>query len=83
MIATLNYPGSSNFRWFHGTKQECVKWVDENFDHSRGFAPYQIFSDKKAKRMRWRDGTHIFPQFRREMEKSQAVQNACDQAQKD
>lgn len=69
MFASVNYPGSSHFAYFHGTKAQCQNWLADMEVEYRGiygrnwdkaYYPAQIFSDKAARKIRYANGEQIF-----------------------
>jgi hypothetical protein len=68
MVATINLPGSSYFKHFHGTKQECKDWLNiqqeeyEKFFGSTWFncySPAMIHSEKEFKKLKYQDGRSV------------------------
>lgn len=66
MVATTNYPGSSNFDYFVGTKAECQKWLDKKEEEylAMGYpitsiCPLGLTSNKEAAKWRYRDGKKV------------------------
>ena len=66
MIAVIGLPGSVHHKWarFHD-KKRAEEWLDL---HSReisrrglGHPPTDILSEKRAARVRFRDGTKVYP----------------------
>ena len=72
MVATTGMIGSKDFEHFIGTKAECEDWLEERaieLQHHyggswyRAYSPAQILSNKEAKKLRYRDGTRVIPEF--------------------
>ena len=68
MVATVNLPGSSHFRYFVGTKAECEAWLEETrreYQESFGgtwynaYGPARLTPNKVARTWKYLDGTRV------------------------
>lgn len=68
MIAAINLPGSKHFDYFHGSRQECDAWLeDQKRDHQQRhggvwvstYFPARVVPDKEATAWKYRDGSRV------------------------
>jgi hypothetical protein len=68
MVATVNLPGSSHFKYFVGSKAECKAWLEktrneyeERFGGTwyNAYSPARTISNAKAKQWKYRDGSPV------------------------
>lgn len=73
MVATVNLPGSSNFKYFVGSKAECEKWLEqkkaeyqERFGGTwySAYSPAKTVSNAEAKKWKYRDGSPVVKSLR-------------------
>lgn len=68
MVATVNLPGSSHFKYFVGSQVECKAWLkkmeadyQERFGGTwySAYAPGRVTSNAEAKKWKYRDGSKV------------------------
>lgn len=68
MVATVNLPGSSHFKYFVGTQAACEEWLlkvrreyQERFGGTwySAYMPATVTSNAKAKTWKYRDGSKV------------------------
>lgn len=70
MFAQINLPGSSHFRKFGpDTRENCQDWLDQTVSDMletellTSTLPRLIISNKEAKKVKYRDGRHVFGEY--------------------
>lgn len=68
MVATINLPGSSHFKYFVGTRAECETWLEQKKEEYQerfggawygAYSPAQILTNAEAKTWKYRDGSRV------------------------
>lgn len=68
MVATVNLPGSSHFKYFVGSKSDCELWLEtvkEDYQNRFGgtwynaYGPARVTPNAEARKWRYRDGSRV------------------------
>jgi len=65
MVATTNYPGSSDFHYFVGNKDECKEWMDKWYkkDSSSKWL-CMAWNNRSWRGVKYRDGQYVIQDSR-------------------
>lgn len=73
MVATINLPGSKHFKYFVGSKSECMIWLEkkkEEYQERFGgvwyaaYSPERISTNRVARTWRYKDGSRVIKSLR-------------------
>lgn len=68
MVATVNLPGSSHFKYFVGSKSQCEQWLEKTKEEYQdrfggtwynAYGPARLTSNTEAKKWKYRDGSKV------------------------